>query len=272
MWGHSRYQHFTMEKLSVQHSQERLNKRVQLALPVRVTCRDSENRPVLEMACTYDISSSGARLTGLRSAKQEGEIIAIERGRNNKTFCRIVWIGGPDSELRGQIGIECAEPGRMMWEMELSQVEEIYDPILRENQTRAANLSVSKVDGNRRRLQRFPLTGMAELSGVGPNSRQLQGGLKDLSETGCLVVSSHAPAPGTGVKVTLNIANYQLAMKGMVRHADPGLGMGIEFQEIRKGDRQLLQYLMRKLTENQFEESFQFAAGQEPALLQSPRP
>ena len=264
MWGHSRYKHLTMEKLSVQCSQERLNKRVQLALPVRVTWRDSENRSGLEMACTYDISSSGARLTGLRCAKREGEIIAIERGRNNKTFCRIVWIGEPESELRGQIGIECAEPGRNMWEMELSHVEEIYDPILRQNKT-------GNADGNRRRLPRFPLAGTAELSGVGPNSQLLQGGLKDLSETGCLVVSNHAPAPGTSVKVVLNVANYQLAMKGMVRHTTPNMGVGIEFYEIRKGDRQMLQFLMRKLTENQFEESFQFAAGQEPELLQSPQ-
>ena len=60
-------------------------------------------------------------------------------------------------------------------------------------------------------------------------------------------------------------------MKGTVRHTAPNMEVGIEFYEIRKGDRQILQFLMRKLTENQFEESFQFAAGQEPELLQSPQ-
>jgi len=32
-----------------------------------------------------------------------------------------------------------------------------------------------------------------------------------------------------------------------VRHAAPGVGLGIEFREVRKGDRAILQYLLRKM-------------------------
>src|SRR5260370_26412774 len=83
-----------------------------------VTYWDSAIKPCLEMACTYDISEKGARVTGLRNVKTAGEIIAVERGRN-KQFCRVVWIGEPNSDLDDQIGIQCVESYRMLVEAEL---------------------------------------------------------------------------------------------------------------------------------------------------------
>jgi len=72
---------------------ERSSKRIHVALPIRVTYWDSEKKPCLEMSCTYDISERGARIGGVRSLKEAGEIIAVERGRG-KAFCRVVWIRG----------------------------------------------------------------------------------------------------------------------------------------------------------------------------------
>src|SRR6476646_1856462 len=58
-------------------SPDRSGKRIHVALPIRVTYWDSENKPSLEMACTYDISSRGARITGLRCVKATGDIVAV---------------------------------------------------------------------------------------------------------------------------------------------------------------------------------------------------
>jgi len=57
-----------IEELSVELP-ERNNKRIHVALPIRVTYWDSENKPAVEFACTYDISSRGARVSGIRSVK-----------------------------------------------------------------------------------------------------------------------------------------------------------------------------------------------------------
>jgi len=57
--------------------------------------------------------------------------------------------------------------------------------------------------------------------------------------------------PGTELKIVLCVANYDLSLKGMVRHAKQNIGLGIEFREIRKGDRPLLQYLLQKLAAQQ---------------------
>jgi len=51
----------------------------------------------------------------------------------------------------------------------------------------------------------------------------------------------------------LNVSNYDLSVKGQVRHAAE-VGLGVEFSEIRKGDWEVLQYLLRKLSEQREEE------------------
>ena len=78
-----------------------------------------------------------------------------------------------------------------------------------------------------------------------------------MSEIGCLVSSKEILLPGTELKLVLNVGDYDMALKGQVRHGDQ-YGLGIEFHEIRKGDRQILQFLMRKLAEKHLEETLQF--------------
>ncbi len=223
-----------------------------VAMPIRVTYWDGANKPSLAMACTYDISPHGARVTGLQCVPEAGEIIAVERGKN-KVFCRITWVGEPNSELGGQLGIECIESGRVMWEAELLDLEELYDPILEDNILRRNFVGAAR--DRRRRRERYNVAGQAELTE--DSSLLGEAGLRNLSELGCLVTASQALLPGTDLKLALNVDNYDLSIKGQVRHVDPALGLGIEFAEIRKGDRQILKFLLRKLAEKQLEEVFQ---------------
>ncbi len=236
------------------HSPERQHKRIHAALPIRVTYWDSENKPALEIACTYDISERGARVTELRCVKGAGEIIAIERGRK-KAFCRVVWIGEPGSELRGQIGIQCVQADRTLWEAELRAMQEAYDPILIDAGLKRGGALTS---GERRRRERFPLEGSAQLVNQAAKGGEAKAALRDMSEIGCLVATKHILTPGTELKLALKVGDYDLALKGQVRHAEQQLGLGIEFREIRKGERPILQFLMRKLGEKQFEETLRF--------------
>jgi len=236
-------------------SPERLKKRIHAALPIRITYWDNETKPVLEMACTYDISERGARVTGLGSVKQTGEILAVERGRN-KSFCRVVWIGEPNSELQGQIGIECVESDGTLWDNELQDMEEAYDPILTDGGLKKAGTFASHE--RRRRRERYALEGGAELIKQGSKTIfTVKAALLNMSEIGCLVSTKDALLPGTDLKLVLNIGDYEMALKGRVRHADEH-GVGIEFHEIRKGERQILQFLIRKLAEKHLEDSLQF--------------
>jgi hypothetical protein len=234
---------------------ERLDKRIQVAMPLRVTYWDSDHRPCPDMACTYDISPRGARIAGLRSVQKAGDIVAVERTRNSKIFCRVIWVGQPNTGQRGQIGIQSVESERLMWGPELRDMKEIYDPILRDDDF--GNLNGPSGDRNRRRRWRFLIEGTAALQNQKLGTAPTETVLKDLSESGCLIAGVHAFQKGTDLKVVLNVENYDFSIKGQVRHAIQGLGTGIEFREIRKGDRQMLQFLLRKLEEQKLEESFQ---------------
>ena len=85
--------------------------------------------PRSAMACTYDISARGARITTPRFVNEVGEIIAVERG-HDKAYCRVVWVGEPNSRRRGQMGIQCVETERLLWDTERRHLEGVYDRIL----------------------------------------------------------------------------------------------------------------------------------------------
>jgi PilZ domain len=228
---------------SVKESVDRAEKRISVALPVRVTYYDSDSKPRLEMACTYDISSHGARLTGLRCVKEAGEIVTIERGRS-KAFCRIVWIGEATSHLQGQVGIQCVEAEKVLWSAELNDMGQMYDAVIRDPRR---SVQASCEPGNRRRFARLGSDGSVELLHKGSGPVHLKGDLKDVSEVGCLVTTKSLLLPGTDLKLVLNVANYDLVFKGQVRHAALDVGLGIEFREVRKGDRAVLQHLLQKI-------------------------
>ena len=232
---------------------ERSDKRIHVALPIRVTYWDSDNKPCLDLACTYDISARGARVTRLRFVKEAGEIIAVERGRS-KAYCRVVWVGEPNTELRGQVGIQCIESDRMMFETELRGLEEVYEKIQGENSPYRMNSVAGSLNGNRRRQPRFDIQGVVDLLKRDPNADHTEAILRNLSETGCLVTSNHKLVPGTELKLVLQVGNQDLRFRGRVRRVALDFGVGIEFREIRKGDRRVLQFLLRKLAQKEEEE------------------
>ena len=232
-----------MKQSNVKEAVDRADKRISVALPVRVTYYDSDSRPRLEMACTYDISAHGARLTGLRCVKEAGEIVTIERGRS-KAFCRVVWIGEASTHLQGLVGIQCVEAEKTLWSAELGDMEQVYESLLRDARRPSWRSSEA---GNRRRFKRFGTGGYVELLHKGSGPAHLDGMLKDVSELGCLVTTKTLLLPGTDLKLVLKVANYDLAFKGQVRHSALDVGLGIEFREVRKGDRAILQHLLRKL-------------------------
>jgi len=221
-----------------------------VALPIRITYWDKDNKPGLEMACTYDISASGARISRLRAVNQEGEIVAVERGRN-KAYCRVVWVGDEGSKLNGQIGLQCVEPDRNIWENELHEMDEVYEKI-----DKRTSPVKSATPGNRRRGERVAVEGKAEIvksDSIALNNVQ-QAELKDLSEIGCLVKTKEVLLPGTDIKLVLKVANYDLALKGKVKHSALDVGVGIEFAQVRKADRQTLKFLIEKLKEQNLED------------------
>jgi hypothetical protein len=223
----------------------RSDKRIPAALPIRVIQWDKDLSPRLETVCTYDISPHGARVTMLPGITGVGEILAVEQG-GRRVCCRVVWTGGSGSQRRGQMGIQCVEPDVRLWEAELRYMQDLYDPMVPENIPARMNPADPR-SRERRRHQRFQVGGLVELLRRGADIGSIEAELKDLSTFGCLVTPKDSMVPGTHLTLSLKVANYDLGLKGRVLHARANLGVGIQFLEIRKGDRQLLDHVLREL-------------------------
>lgn len=222
-----------------------VEKLVHLALPVRLTHMANGGRGGLEMACTYDIHPRGARLLSFRDVKV-GDFITVERGRN-KSMCQVVWTADPKSALRGQFTVECVEGNRIPWEEELRHMQETYLPMdTVEVKKPRAMQPLRRGDQNRRRSPRFQVEGGADLLQIGGESR-VAGQLEEISAHGCLIRANDLLTPGTGLRMVLNIYDVSVALKGNVKYAAENRSMGVEFREIRQGDRPLLDYVLNHL-------------------------
>jgi len=227
-----------------------VEKLVHLALPVRLTHMQNGERGDLEMACTYDIHPHGARLLSFREVNV-GDLITVERGRN-KSMCQVVWTADPNSPLRGQFTVECVEGNRIPWEEELRLMQEQYLPIIPDGpKKRPVMNTFRRGDQNRRRSPRFQVEGEADLLRIagpsGAGSSSVEGRVEQISEYGCLVSASDLLVPGTGLRLALNIYDVSVALKGNVKYTAENRAMGVEFQEIRQGDRPLLDYVLKQV-------------------------
>ena len=223
-------------------------KLVHLALPVRWSLVGQEGRGGAEIACTYDIHPQGARLVSAREVNV-GDLVMVERGRN-KAVCQVVWSADPASPLRGQFSVQCVE-GRTPWDDELRQMEEEYQPLILDAARRGSMSSFARPEANRRRRPRFYVEGQAEvMDGV----QRAEGEVQQISEYGARISATEILRPGTDFRLTLNVLDVSLALKAQVKYLVNNLGMGVEFQEIRRGDRPLLDYVLGKVRARRVEE------------------
>jgi hypothetical protein len=239
----------SQENIHSHQEVDSVEKLVHLALPVRLTHMANGGRGELEMACTYDIHPRGARLLSFRDVRV-GDLITVERGRN-KSMCQVVWTADPKSALRGQFTVECVEGNRIPWEEELRHMQETYLPMDARDAKKHPAMQMQTLrrgDQNRRRSQRFQVEGGADLLQIGGASR-VAGQLEEISAHGCLIRAGDLLTPGTGIRMVLNIYDVSVALKGNVKYAAENRSMGVEFREIRQGDRPLLDYVLSHLKE-----------------------
>src|SRR6266566_9992597 len=95
---------------------KRREKRLNLAVPVKVFPDIASVET--QACCTYEISTTGARLVAPPGIKRVGQIIWMQR-QNRRAKYKVIWIGEPDSSLAGQVGVETLEPANVIWENEI---------------------------------------------------------------------------------------------------------------------------------------------------------
>ena len=166
--------------------------------------------------------------------------------------------------MRGQFTVLCVE-GKTPWDEELRQMEEQYQPIILEGLQRSApSGGFGRPDANRRRRPRFYVEGQAEvIDGVRPVAGEVQ----QISEYGARLGAMEPLRPGTDFRLMLNVFAVSLALKAQVKYLVNNLGMGVEFQQIRRGDRPLLEYVLGKLKTRRVQELPHVEVANEPVSV-----
>lgn len=219
-------------------------KLVHLALPIRLTPLSNRERTGPEMACTYDIHPRGARLMSCREVNI-GDLLQLERGRSKAVY-RVIWTADSRSPLRGQFTVQSVDEAKAPWEDELRQVQEQFLPILSAEELKSLS-AVRRANENKRRRPRFSIEGAADLIQLDGPAMRLTCQVKQLSELGCLIQTTEIILPGATLKVALSVYDVSVSLRGQVKYLQDKRGMGVEFTEIRQGDRPLLSYVLAAL-------------------------
>jgi hypothetical protein len=80
------------------------------------------------------------------------------------------------------------------------------------------------------------------------------GEVQQISEYGARIAAAETLRPGTNFRLMLNVFDVSVALKAQVKYLVNNLGMGVEFKEIRRGDRPLLSYVLSKLRTRRVED------------------
>jgi len=93
---------------------ERSDRRYNLAVPVKLKATDANGRALEQEVVTIDVSKRGAHLKGIRSQLRSGSQVSLTR-QNKVEHFQIAWVGGENTERRGQIGVSSVDPDSSFW-------------------------------------------------------------------------------------------------------------------------------------------------------------
>jgi PilZ domain len=227
-------------------------KLIHLALPVRWSLVAQDGRGPIEMGCTYDIHPRGARLVSTRAVNL-GDLVMVERGRN-RALCQVIWAGPRNSQLHGQFAVRCVDEGKTPWDEELRELEAQYQPVLLDAaRTDRVFGRMRRSNENRRRRPRYQVEGKVDVvEGV----QHHEGRVMQLSELGARIKATEPLDPGTDFRMLLNVFDVSVALKAQVKYLAGSRLMAVEFREIRRGDRPLLDYVLSQLKKAKLGEDF----------------
>jgi hypothetical protein len=92
--------------------------RTKMAVPVRLFLTETDGNQNMALAHTLDANNLGARLGGVHVTLTKGQVITVQYQHRRCTF-RVVWVGERGTPTATQVGLECLDPSKNIWGVEL---------------------------------------------------------------------------------------------------------------------------------------------------------
>lgn len=189
----------------------------------------------MQIACTLDVSQRGACLTGVKGLKGPGQIIAVRRNASEARF-RVAWIGRPRTPQEGRVGIECLDPGKIIWDVDFAKAEEDFEPLETTTLGKAAN------------PESYSCFGTVRVWAEDLASQCIEARLTAIGLSGCQLGSAEQLLMNSQLLLEIHIGETSMTFKGVLRQAGVALGVRVEFTHIRRGDYRVLQSLVVQLS------------------------
>jgi hypothetical protein len=211
---------------------------------VQVTWAEG-GRSTRQHAYTLDVSRKGARLAGVTGLRDAGQLIAVRRKTSEARF-RVVWIGQPRTPQEGQIGVECIDPDKTIWDVDFANVHEDFEVL---DIVKAASALAPKASpATGRKSTEYPCPGTAKVWTDGVDFEECaEAPLSTIDLSGCRLGGDGLPFDRP-LLLQLTIGDAQLTVKGSRCRSDLPRTVRIEFTHIRRGDRAILEGLIRRLS------------------------
>ena len=126
----------------------RREERVPLQVPALVSGLDRGGRAFIQSAKTLDISTEGARISGLNCQLDPGSVLSIQLG-NRKARFEVLWIGEAGTAREGEMGLKCIEVGTQKRKRVLYIDDQEHELEARRGMLEAAGFEVACVQGLR---------------------------------------------------------------------------------------------------------------------------
>jgi len=198
--------------------------RLTVDLPVRVWGMSADGRPFSQRARAQNISSEGARISGVESGLKVGDVIGVQCDEK-KTRCTVIWVMNTGPVKKHEVGVKLVTKQECPWKS--------YLPL--------DGATVTIADPNRRRWRRhkkisIPLELRAEHA-----KAPIRINASDVSGNGCYVEGMMPFPLGTVLRVDFWLDSEHISITAVVRTSDPGVGNGIEFTGMPAGMKKRMQ-------------------------------
>ena len=214
--------------------------RIHVVLPVQVRWPQNASS-FAQPAYTIDVSQRGARLAGVQGVDDSGLLITIRRRLSEAQF-RVVWVGKVPGPQQGQIGVECVDAGKVIWDVDFRKVREDFEPI-------GAGLGINpsrQFSANPAIPASYDCNGLAKMWVDDQGSFGIEARLLALGFARCQLEPAR-DVPRDPILLELHVDGMELTVKGKACEQQPGPGTWIEFTHIRRGDHYPLQALLKRL-------------------------
>jgi hypothetical protein len=162
--------------------------------------------------------------------------VAVRRKTSEATF-RVVWIGTPKTSCEGQIGVECIDPDKSIWDIDFADAHEDFEPI---SETSVAQTSRTKTST-------FPCSGTARIWIAESADTSLEAKLTAIGLLGAEIEGEELPLNEV-VFLQFQVEEAKLTLTGVIGTQDHASMKAVKFSRIRRGDRAILQHLVSKLS------------------------